>query len=99
MKVYVSVGLVVVRGVGTGVGRGEVDEMDIGVGDEVGKVFELEVGCKVSSIKKSNMKSMCGLMTVYIEIMRVILVMKLVEVLIDRRTVMFILKLEAVISK
>ena len=41
MKVYVSVGLVVVRGVGTGVGRGEVDEMDIGIGDEVGEVFEL----------------------------------------------------------
>ena len=58
MKVYVNVGLVVVRGVGTGVGRGEVDEMDIGVGDKVGGVFELEVGCKVSSIKMSNMKSM-----------------------------------------
>ena len=41
MKVYVSVGLGVVRGVGAGVGRGDVDELDIGVGDEVGEVFEL----------------------------------------------------------
>ena len=38
-------------------------------------------------------------MTVYIKILRVILVMKLVELLIDRRTVMLILKSESVISK
>ena len=61
-----------------------MDELDIGVGDEVGKVFELEVGCKVSSIKMSKMKSMCRLTRVYIKILRVILVMKLVELLIDR---------------
>ena len=41
MKVYVSVGLGVVRGVGAGVGSGVVDKLDTGVGDEVGKVFEL----------------------------------------------------------
>ena len=41
MKVYVSIGLGVVRSVGAGVGSGVVDELDIGVGDEVGKVFEL----------------------------------------------------------
>ena len=33
-----------------------VYELDIGVGDEVGKVLELEFGGKVSSIKISNMK-------------------------------------------
>ena len=63
MKVYVIVGLGVVRGVGAGVGSVVVDELDIGVGDEVGKVFELEVGCKVSSIKMSKMKSMWILTT------------------------------------
>ena len=41
-----------------------VDEVDIGVGDEVGEVFELEVWGKVSSISMSNMKSMCRLMRV-----------------------------------
>ena len=41
MKVYVSVGLGVVRDVFDRVGRGDVDELDIGVGDEVGEVFEL----------------------------------------------------------
>ena len=41
MKVYVSVGWVVVRGVEAGVVRGVVPEVDIGIGDEVGKVFEL----------------------------------------------------------
>ena len=60
-----------------------VDEVDIGVGDEVGEVFELEVWGKVSSISMSNMKSMCRLMTVYIDMLRVRLVMKLVEVLIE----------------
>ena len=41
MKVYVSVGLGVVRGVEAGVGRVISDELYIGVGDEVGKLFEL----------------------------------------------------------
>ena len=41
-----------------------VDEVDIGVVDEVGELFEQEVGGKVSSINMSNMKSMCRLMIV-----------------------------------
>ena len=41
MKVYVSVDLGVVIGVEAGVGRGVVYELDIGVSDEVGKLFEL----------------------------------------------------------
>ena len=51
-------------GVGAVVGILVVDEVDIGVGDEVGEVFELEVGGNVSSINMSNMKSMCRLMIV-----------------------------------
>ena len=41
MKVDGSVCWWFVRGVGVGVGRGIVDEVDIGVGNEVGEVFEL----------------------------------------------------------
>ena len=41
MKVYSSVDSGVVRSVGAGVGRCVVNEVDIGVGDEVGKIFEL----------------------------------------------------------
>ena len=40
VKVDVSVGLGTVRGVEAGVVRGVVYELDIGVGDEVGEVFE-----------------------------------------------------------
>ena len=64
MKVDVSVGWYVVRSAGAGVGRGVVDEVDTGVGDEVGKLFELYVGGTVSSIRMSKMKSMWILMTV-----------------------------------
>ena len=41
MKVDGSVCWCFVIGVGVGVGRGIVDEVDIGVGNEVGEVFEL----------------------------------------------------------
>ena len=47
VKFHVSVCLCVGRGVGAGVGWGVVDEVNIGVGNEVGEVFELEVGGKV----------------------------------------------------
>ena len=36
MKFGISVGWVLVRGVGAGVGRGVLNEVDIGVGNEVG---------------------------------------------------------------
>ena len=38
------------RRVGDGIGRSIVDEVDIGVGDEVDKLFELEVEGKDVSI-------------------------------------------------
>ena len=63
------------------------------------KYLNYKLGGKVSSINMSNMKSMCILMTVYIDMLRVILVLKLVEVLAEVKTVMLILKLEEVIRK
>ena len=50
MKVLSSEGWGVGRGVGARADRGVVDEVDIGVGNEVGEVFELEFGGKVVSI-------------------------------------------------
>ena len=50
MKFDVSACWGVSRCVGAGVDRGVVDEVDIGVGNEVGEVFELEVGGKIVSI-------------------------------------------------
>ena len=41
MKVGVILCWWLVKGVGVGVGRGIVDEVDIGFGNEVGEVFEL----------------------------------------------------------
>ena len=67
MNVDWSVGLGVVIGDGSGVGRGVGDELDSVVGDEVGEGVELEVGSIVLLIKMSNMKSMWRFMTVHIE--------------------------------
>ena len=63
------------------------------------KYLNYKLGGNVSSINMSKMKSMCILMTVYIDMLRVILVMKLVEVLIEWYTVTLMLKSEAVIRK
>ena len=52
MKVDVSVGWGVVRGVVAGVVSWVFDEVDIGVGDDVGEVLELEVGGKIVSINR-----------------------------------------------
>ena len=57
------------------------------------------MGGNVSSINMSNMKSMCILMTVYTDMFRVRLVLKLVEVLIEWYTLTLMLKLEAVTRK
>ena len=57
------------------------------------KYLNYNLGGNVSSIKMSKMKSMCRLMTVYIDMLRVILVLKLVEVLIEGYIVMLIPKL------
>ena len=47
------------------------------------KYLSYNLGGNVSSINMSKMKSMCRFMTVYIDMLRVILVLKLVEVLIE----------------
>ena len=62
--VDVSVGWGVCRGYGEGFGIVVVDELYIGVCDQLGEVIEFEVGGKFVSIKMSNMKSMLILMTV-----------------------------------
>ena len=50
MKIDVSVCWGVGIVTGAGFDKGVVDEVDIGVGNEVGELFELEVGVKVLSI-------------------------------------------------
>ena len=92
VKVDMSVYWGVDRGVGAGVGRGFGDKLDSavggevgdnkvvkGAGDEFGEVVEWEVWGKVVSIKFPNMNLMWILMTVYIEMLTEVLVLKLVE--------------------
>ena len=71
MEFGVRVGWGVIIGVGSGVGRGVFYKLGEGVELEVGSIFML--------IKMSNMKSMWRLMIVSIDILKELLVMKLLD--------------------
>ena len=79
MKVAFSVGWCAGRVISDGVVSDIVDELNSDTGDKFGKGFELEVGGKVVSIYMSKMKHIWILITMYIEILTEVFVMKLLE--------------------